>query len=741
MKAKGETQYVGDIRFDGMLHGKVVWSSHPHAEIVSIDTGQADRMSGVKLVLTAKDIPGKNLYGVLVVDQPVLAENRVLYIGEPVAVVFAEDFATAEKGAQAVKVTYRELPGVFSMSDALAEGAPRLGANDNITKKVLLRRGDIDAAFNNADVIVEDYFSTSPIEHAYMETEAAIGVVEDDGKVAVYAANQSPFADRAQLARILGVGAEEVRVRHMPAGGAFGGKTELTVHAFVAIAALKTGRPARLALTRSESLRHHPKKHGYEMRYRIGARQDGELLGMDYEITSDSGAYTSWTTRVIEQSVAFGTGPYYIPALRGEGTGIFTNNLVMGAMRGFGANQVHFACESALDILARKLEMDPITLREKNALEFGSTMSTGQILREGVGFKKTLEAIRPLVESELLPLKQAEANVGIGIACGWRSVAGGLGPDEGAGAGLELEKDGKVLLKVACTEMGQGSLTALCQIVSDVMKIDVCSVRVLAGDTKLVPEGGGVMASRGVYLWGHAAAEASRKFRNLVLAKAATILERKEEEIDLIGDHIVEADGQKKLLSLLDLASRTGKPLSADVFYMLGKTFPMLEDANESLSIDPRFYKTHHTIAYNTTAVAVKVDRKEGGVKLLHAIVALDCGKILNPEAALTQVEAAVIMGMGYAVSEKFIIERGINKTNRLAKCGIPKITDTPGKITTVFVDNPDPTGPFESKGVAEMGILAITPAITNAIYDAVGIRVKSLPALDVLREAEKHSG
>ena len=444
MKAKGETLYVGDIRFDGMLHGKVVWSSHPHAEIVSIDTKQADQIPGVRLVLTAKDIPGKNLYGVLVVDQPVLAENRVLYIGEPVAVVFAEDFATAEKGAQAVKVTYKELPGVFSMSDALAEGAPRLGANDNITKKVLLRRGDIDAAFNNADVIVEDYFSTSPIEHAYMETEAAIGVVEDDGKVAVYAANQSPFADRAQLARILGVGAEEVRVRHLPAGGAFGGKTELTVHAFVAIAALKTGRPARLALTRSESLRHHPKKHGYEMRYRIGARQDGELLGMDYEITSDSGAYTSWTTRVIEQSVAFGTGPYYIPALRGEGTGIFTNNLVMGAMRGFGANQVHFACESALDILARKLEMDPITLREKNALEFGSTMSTGQILREGVGFKKTLEAIRPLVESGLLPLKQAEANVGIGIACGWRSVAGGLGPDEGAGAGLELQEDGEL---------------------------------------------------------------------------------------------------------------------------------------------------------------------------------------------------------------------------------------------------------------------------------------------------------
>jgi CO/xanthine dehydrogenase Mo-binding subunit len=512
----------------------------------------------------------------------------------------------------------------------------------------------------------------------------------------------------------------------------------LTTHAFVALATLKTGRPARLALRRAESLRYHPKKHGYEMKYRIAATKDGKLLGMDFEILSDAGAYTSWTTRVIEQSVAFGTGPYYVPALRGKGTGVFTNNLVMGAMRGFGANQVHFACESALDMLSRKLEMDPIALRQKNALELGLPMSTGQILREGVGFKKTLETIRPLVESELLPLKQAEKDVGIGIASGWRSVAGGLGPDEGAGASLELEKDGKVLLKVACTEMGQGSHTALCQIVSDVLKVKICDIRVLAGDTKLVPEGGGVMASRGVYLWGHATAEASKKFRNLVLENGARILELNERQIDLIDGYIVGAEGKEKLLSLSGLASRIGKPLAVDEFYMLGKTFPILEDANESLSIDPEYYKTHHTIAYNTTAVAVKVDRKKGDVYLLHAIVALDCGNVINPEAARTQVEGAVIMGMGYAVSEKFIIERGVNKTNTLGKCRIPKITSVPRKITTIFVDNPDPTGPFESKGVAEMGILAITPAITNAIYDAVGVRVKTLPAQDVLKTARE---
>jgi CO/xanthine dehydrogenase Mo-binding subunit len=261
---------------------------------------------------------------------------------------------------------------------------------------------------------------------------------------------------------------------------------------------------------------------------------------------------------------------------------------------------------------------------------------------------------------------------------------------------------------------------------------------VLAGDTKLVPEGGGVMASRGVYLWGHAVAAASRKFRNLVLEQGARVVERNEKEIDLIGGYIVEGEGQKKLLNLSDLASRIGKPLVVDEFYMLGKTFPMLEDANESLMIDPKYYKTHHTIAYNTTAVAVKVDRTKGDVHVLHAIVALDCGNVINPEAARTQVESAVIMGMGYAVSEKFIIERGMNRTNTLGKCGIPKITATPKKITTIFVDNPDPTGPFESKGVAEMGILAITPAITNAIYDAVGVRVKTLPARDALKTARE---
>ena len=441
-KVRGETRFVSDIYIDEMLHGKIVWSQFPYAEITSIDTEQAERTPGVRLVLTYKDIPGVNRFGVLQRDQPVLAEGKVRFIGEPVAVVFAEDYETAEAAAKTVNIGYKALRPVFSPNEALAQDAPQLHEEGNITKRVKMKRGQIDFAFQQAGVVVEEFFFTPPVEHGYIETEAAVALRSENGKIVVYAGNQSPFSDRAQLASILGLPPEEVRVCHLPAGGAFGGKTELSVHAFVALAALKTGRPAKIVLSRSESLRYHPKKHGYEMKYRLAAQADGKLLGMDIEMMSDGGAYASWSPRVMEQSVAFGTGPYYVPNLRIEGVCVYTNNLVAGAMKGFGSTQVHFAVESAMDILARKLNLNPITLRQRNALDIGLTMSTGQILTAGVGYKQTLEAVRTAVKEELLPFKQSGKNIGIGIASGWRHVAAGLGADEKAGATLELLKDG-----------------------------------------------------------------------------------------------------------------------------------------------------------------------------------------------------------------------------------------------------------------------------------------------------------
>jgi CO/xanthine dehydrogenase Mo-binding subunit len=390
-KARGETRFVADLGFDHMLHGKILWSKYPHAEVIRISTERAKQIPGVKVVLTADDIPGINRFGVVERDQPVLAEKRVRYIGEPVAVVFAEDGVTAKKATRSIEVEYREFEGVFSTEAALAPGAPLIHQKGNVIKKVFFERGEVETSFAQADVVIQESFSTPPIEQAFIETEGALAIPGGEGKVTVYAGNQSPFEDRDQLASILRLRPENVRVCHVPAGGAFGGKSELSVHAYVALAALHTNRPARIILTRSESLRFHPKKHGFDMTYRIAAQADGTLVGMDVELVTDGGAYASWSPVVIVQASAFGTGPYFVPNLRIKGTAVYTNNLVGGAMRGFGVNQVHFALESAMDILAQKLGIDPIELRKRNAIKTGHPLVTGQVLTDGVGY----EAARP----------------------------------------------------------------------------------------------------------------------------------------------------------------------------------------------------------------------------------------------------------------------------------------------------------------------------------------------------------
>lgn len=746
-KVTGRTKFFADYYADDMLYGKIVWSQYPHAEIVSVDTKSAEAIEGVVLVLTAKEIPGNNLHGIIERDQPVLAEQRVKYIGEPIAVVFAEDEITAQRGADAVFVSYRELPGVFSIEEALAPNGPRIpspevgplatalcGEKGNICKEVSLRKGDVEAAFAAADVIVAEEFYTPPEEHAWIETEGAVAFPREDGKVAVYAPNQCAFEDRSQLASILDVDVDDVQVVHVPAGGGFGGKTEMTTHAYVAIASMRTGRPAKMVLNRKESLRFHPKRHSFQMKYRIAAKASGKILGMKIKVLADGGAYISWSSVVLRQAVAFSTGPYHVPNLNVDATCVYTNNLVAGAMRGFGSSQMTFACESAIDILSRKLGMDPLRLREINALRVGLPAATGQVFRTGVGYPETIRAIREALTDELLPLRQQSGNIGIGIASGWKTVAGGIGREERAGAGLELLPDGKILLKTACTEMGQGSHTALSQIIAEILDIDITQIRVVAGDTAVVPFGGGVMASRGTYLYGHATLEAAKKMYALLVEKGAELLGLTDQKLALRRGGLVDEAKSRKLLDLHELARQLPEPVTVTIDFALPKSFPIFADGNESLTVPVEDYNVHHTAMYNTTAVAVEVNPENGRVKVLRCIVAADGGKIINPEAATTQVEGGVIMGMGYGLTSDFRIEQGINLTDTLAKCRIPSIDMVPEKIQVIFVEEEDRTGPFGAKGVGEVGLLAVAPAITNAVYDATGKRITRLPVSNAQR-------
>jgi CO/xanthine dehydrogenase Mo-binding subunit/aerobic-type carbon monoxide dehydrogenase small subunit (CoxS/CutS family) len=750
-KVTGKTKFYADYYFDNMLFGKAVYSPYPHALVLAVDTAPAYAVPGVQLVITAKDIPGRNLFGVLAQDQPVLCDKRVKYIGDMVAVVFADDEEAAEKGAAAVKVEYQELPGVFTVEDALKEGAPLIPSAErepywnayiaaekgNICKEVTLHRGNVEKAFAQSDVVIEEQYTTKPEEHAWIEVDGALAAYDEEHVLTIYAPNQSPFADRDQLPSVLGLKAEEIRIVHLSAGGAFGGKTELTAHALVAIAVMKTGRPAKMVLKRKDSLRTHPKRHPYYMTYKIGAKKDGKILAMQVHIVADAGAYTSWTPRVLEQGISYCTGPYYIPNLDLKGTGVYTNNLISGAMRGFGAIQSHFGAECSLDSLSRKLGIDPVTLREINGLERGLPMTTGQILtdKSGIDYKNTLKAVKKVISEKLLPLKKPGEYIGIGVASGWRSVAGGLGPDENAGAAFELAPDGRVSYRIACTEMGQGSHTALAQMASEVTGVAWDDYDIVAGDTSRVPYGGGVMASRGVFLWGHPTIAAGKKFRELLLNKSAEILQMAAGELTLQNSKILEKESGEQKLTLAQLAARSRERLIAEVDFILPKTCPVLPNANEDRAIDPLEYKPHHTVAYNTTAVVVRINPSTGAVELLNVTEVCDGGQIINPEAAATQIEGAIIMGSAYGLTNNFKIVNGINATNSLGKCKIPRFENIAQTMDVVFCEAYDPAGPFGSKGVAEIGVLTPAPAICNAIYDAVGVRIHDLPAAEHIKE------
>lgn len=757
-KVTGKTKFYADYQFDDMLYGKAVYAAYPHAKILSINTAPAYEVSGVQLVLTAEDVPGKNRYGVLCQDQPVFCDKRVKHIGDTVAVVFADTNAAAEEGVKRVEVEYEELPGIFSIEDALKPDAILIpdpdtdpspmayvrGEKGNICKDVRLHRGDADEAFKRCAAVIEETYRTKPQEHAWIETDGTISALDEDGKIAVYAPNQSPFADRDQLAAILGLPNDEVRIMHMPAGGAFGGKTELTTHAPCAIATLKTGRPASMVLTRKDSLRTHPKRHPYDMKYKIGADANGKIQAMTVDIVSDAGAYASWSPRVLEQGLSYCTGPYYIPNFKLHLQGIYTNNMVKGAFRGFGAIQSHYGAESAMDKLAEALGMDPLDLRMANALERDLPMTTGQYPNtQGIDYKNTIKGARRLVDSLKPEIEKRRAEgkiVGLGIASGWRSVAGGLGPAELAGATFTLEPDGRVFFGIACTEMGQGSHTSLAQMAAEVTGVDWEDFDIVAGDTFRVPFGGGVMASRGVYLWGHPTIKAAGEFKEELVEAASSLLGISQDCIKLSKSRFVSTQTGEVVMTLADLAQKLdeGITITTTVNFELPKSNPVAENTNEDGHIPADQYNPHQTVSYNTTIAMVEIDPDKGTVTVPYMGAVSDGGRIINPDAASQQIEGGLIMGAGYALTENFKIENGVNVTNSLGKVKVPRFDNYPPKLDVHFTEATDQTGPFGAKGVAEISVLTPAPSICNAIYDAVGVRITELPVSDHLAEIKE---
>ncbi len=717
----GRIKYADDLKPDKLIFGKIKYADFPSAKILSINTEAAYQIPGVRLVLTGDDVAGTNLVGILRRDQPAIVKDHVRSVGDIVAVIFADSEVIAEQAREALQVEYEPLPAIFSPQEAMLPDAPMIHESGNICHKSFLKRGDVESVFQTAAVVVAGMFTTPFVDHAFLEPESGIAYPDEEGNIILELGTQCPFDDRDQIASALGLPLEKVRVRQAPMGGAFGGREDIALHVALVLGALKSRCPVKITLSRKESFHAHPKRHAAWMNYRLAADHHGKFLAIQADMSVDTGAYGSLGPDIIENMLTFGAGPYFIPHVDLNVTAWHTNNIQAGAMRGFGVPQVAFAVEQLVDEVARKLKIDPFDIRIQNALDVGLALPTDHILDDSIGIKATLEAARKALQE--LDLNKNGKKIGIGVASSLKNIGFGHGATETAGAMAELLEDGSFRIRVGMTDFGQGAFSAMAQLAAHELGVHYHQVKVEYADTSVSPETGPTTASRQTYLTGNAVLLAARELKTKILEQVSEELNIPVEKLDVQqGMVVIQSTGKKYELSSL------GEHITANGFYRAPLTVPFTEEISPGVPDRKHSRPTHFTYGYGTHVAILEVDEKTGKVKVHTIIAAHDVGKAINPKIIRGQIEGGVVMGMGYGLSEEFIIENGLIKTDTLRKCNIPSIDQSP-HIIPLIIENPDPNGPYGAKGMAEVSILPTAAAVVNAIYDAVGVRIYDLPA------------
>ncbi len=726
LKATGKALYAADMFFDGMLYGAVLRSAYPHARLLRVDVGEARTMPGVHAVLTADDVPGRKTHGLVVDDWPVFAWDKVRYVGDAIAAVAAESPETARAALERIHVEYEPLPVVTDPVRALEPDAPRVHEQGNLVSEARVLRGDVEEAFRNAAVVVEQTYETPFNEHAFLEPETSVAVPREDGGITIYVGSQIPFADQAQVAASLALPVEKVRIIQSAVGGAFGGKEDISTQIHAALLAQATGRPVKLTLSRRESIRVHPKRHATRIWLKTAATADGRLLAVKARIWGDTGAYASLGPHVIRRAATHVSGPYAIPNADIVSYTVYTNNPPAGAFRGFGATQAHFAAECQMDILAERLGISPLEIRRKNAVRVGSVMATGQILRESVGLPDTIErALSVIPEAQTLGDarrswerggQQGRKVRGWGIACAFKNVGLGGGVADSAGAEVELCGDGTLEVRVGAAEVGQGLVSVASQIAGEVLGAPPEAIRLVVGDTALTPDGGATTASRQTFITGNAVRLAAMDLKATLAQTAAEMLDAAPDRVSFVGGY-AETGGKRVSLSALAEAARAeGRRLVVRRVYTPPRTVPLGQEGD-----------IHFAYGYATQVAEVEVDLDTGDVRVVRIAAAHDVGKAINPRAVEGQIEGGVVMGIGLALKEELVLDEGRILSDTLAKYKIPTVHDVP-EITPILVESPTSEGPFGAKGVGEIPSIATVPAIVNAIYDATGVRLTRIP-------------
>ena len=709
-KVLGKANYSGDLTMPDMLYMKILFAGRPHAIVKSIDTSKAARMDGVVLVLTSADVP-VNEYGLQIPDQPVLCgpdsdipfADRVRFVGDQVAAVIAETEEIAAAACDLIEVDYEDLPLLLDPYESARKGSMLLHPDkeDNVYKSLRIRKGDLEAGFEAADLVVEGEYHTPVQEHAYLEPEAGLAFIDDQDRVTIAAAGQWSFDEQKQIAHSLGLERDQVRIIHPTIGGAFGGREDLSIQVVLGLAVYRLReegilRPVKIVWSREESIIGHHKRHAYHIKTRWGATRDGMITAAEVDIVADGGAYMYTSNKVLANALISSTSVYNIPNVKIDAQVVATNKVPGGAFRGFGGPQGAFAAESQMNKLAEQLGMDPVELRVKNAMNKDSLTSVQSPLPGVANVTEVLERcahesfwVKEDGSWHKKPLRSEEVNDvlkrGFGYACGIKNIGFSAGYQENSWATVELYGDAeieKVIVRHAAAEVGQGTHTAIVQMTADAVGVPFEMVEIISADTAETKDSGSASASRMTFMGGNSVYEAAE----IALEK----WENKE------------------------------RPAIATHQYLAPKT----------TNFDPETGASFPNVAYGYVAQAVElvVDTETGQISVEKIYSTHDVGKAINPDQVVGQIEGGVIQALGYVMTEDFIEEDGYVKTDKLSTYLIPTVQDIPRIMESIVMETPDPNGPKGALGMGEMPFISLAPAITAAVHDATGIWFDEFP-------------
>jgi len=743
-KTVGATVYAGDFSMPHMLHGKVFRSSQSSARIKRLDVSKARALPGVVCVLTAEDLPD----GKLVTDMPgqtgqkrragsdapVMAADRVRFAGEPIALVAAETLAVAERALELIEVEYEPLPGVFDPLEAMQPGAPVVFEPDNVVARWKIRKGDVEAGFAAADVVVENTFTVPFIDHAYIEPECGVAWIDERDVINIRVCTQVVEHFRS-IARAVGVPHNKIHIQGTMLGGGFGGKEDVTVEIFLALLAKHTRRPVRLAYTREESIQAHSKRHPFIITHRTGVKKSGRITAAEIEMISNSGAYPYLSPYVLLYATATSCGPYRVDNLKVDSVSVATNNPFTSAFRGFGAAQAAVAYEQQMDEIARALGMDPLEVRRVNYMKTGDRNATGQQIQSAVWLEET--ATRALAALGEKTPDHGAIKVGQGFASYMQSYGRITWFHDTSRAWVGVELDGSVVIRCGVPDLGAGQVNSLCQIAAEVLGVPLEDTTIYSTDSALTPLAGTSTATRQLYMSGNAVFQAASRVREVLVDRASKHFEEDPDDLDLADGRAFVKSDPDNALPLADLAAMCaaeGLPLSNLALFKAPFSVK-LDPENLQGPIFPDF-------TFGAHAVEVAVDTETGEVTLLKSAACHDVGRSINPVAVEGQIQGGAAQGLGYALMEDVIVDQGIIQTPTLAEYLIPTSRDIP-TTEAIILESGTGVGPFGAKGIGEPALTPAAPAVANAVADAIGVRVHDLPVtaervLEALDRAEE---